>query len=173
MAHYYPYDTKGYYTGHPVEADTQPSNSSEWEPLVVPGTRPLFDGVGWIQVPALDSSEDLQAMKESLYGLLDSAKYLRDSKYGREEVSSWGQQRAEAERYLTDGSIGPYLTALSEFEPLDTLVGKIIDKVTAYDVAKATFAARIIRLRTQISTATDVQDLPDPADLIGLSEQSS
>lgn len=169
MTLFYPYDNNGYYTGEPVEAETQPDFSSEWEPIVSPGNRAWFDGVGWRMMPALSSSKPLPSLKDEMYGILDRARFPANPKYTREEMASWPFQRAEAVKYLEDGSVGPYLEALRDTEDsLEVLAQKIIDLADAYDQTRAAFAAKVVKYRTQISNARKSEELPDPAEMVSV-----
>lgn len=164
MALYYPYDPElGYYLGNPVEAETQPENSSEWEPKSVTGFRPWFDGVGWQLIVCLKTTGSLDVAKDELYGILSNAYFKNDPKYGSRESASWDRQRTEAEQFKKDGTIGPYLDALSKSEEsVEVLVDKILEKALEYDIQYSTFLADLISTRSQISNATKFEELPDP-----------
>lgn len=170
MTLFYCYDEKGYYTGEPVEAEKQPSRSSEWAPNIQEGFTPYFDGIGWVQIPKISDETPLEMLKDRLYADLDAVKYLRDPKYTREEVASWPEQKEEANQYFKDGTVGLYLKALSAAvgEDPETLALKILEKVEAHAAQRAELVAKIVKIRTQISSATSSTELPDPADIQNL-----
>lgn len=135
---YYTYCPKKFVFLKAVEADTQPEHSSIWAPPETDDyTQAYFDGNCWIRALAHKflAPELLRAAHITLLRR-DMAKAMKkiNANESPDEIATYPQQYAEAVIFGTTGTLGPFLTRLSEVRNMapSDLVARVMANVNTY-----------------------------------------
>lgn len=173
---YYLYDSNGYATGKTVDAETKPDNGFEFSPGEArKGYSVWFDGAGWVYVPDFQSKDisfDMAAQMAT--DTLSNIRYIDDNAqhYSQAEIDTFDAQYQEALVIQADAKAdaGPYLKAIAAAtgESVTSIAAKVVEKRTATDASKATFAAQLQVLRNKITEAKTAADLPKYVELQAL-----
>lgn len=173
---YWLYDSAGYYTGKTVKASTCPANGARFEPKLVQGTTPWFDGVGWRALPDLRSPDlPLSAAKSRALSALEKRKFSEPDAYPPGERATFDAQYAEAQVVSSGGEAGPYLTAIAAAtgEKVTDLAKKVLAKRKTYDEAMAKFGAEVQAMRNRIEAATTAEELPTYLEITGMKQYAA
>jgi hypothetical protein len=153
------------YTGTPVNATTQPADSSLYPPPSVTHTVPsgytdYFDGVGWIVGPTVSNlSAELcktvaAARATTTFSNTVSA---AASGYSEAEQSTWSMQLAQAQEVLTGGTSTLLATiAAAKGLTVQDLAQKIVTKSTAYNTALANALAAYHTAQSGTATVASI-----------------
>lgn len=168
------YDIDGWHTDVAIleDGDELPESASRFEPPVGDNQLAWFDGRGWRLV--MDINEmSLEDAQTHLINLCSNIRYLDDPKYSIVERSMWERQYNDALEYKATGDaenlIYLPLLAAETGEDIGKLAQKIIDRYLERERDIAALNAKVQRIRTQITEATDVKSLPSYAEILRLS----